>query len=161
MFQSGGELYLPKFGTISPESILRIVDLPIPFCPNKPRTNPEEGAGRWKSANELGPKRWLQPSSSSSGKFTMERAPNGHFLTQMPHPIQDISETIGFPSSNLIVSMLFLTLGQNLWHILPQRLDLHLSDSKTAILNVIFLLDTMWIWLCGKDKTVLFTTAKN
>ncbi len=73
---------------------------------------PGDGVGRRKSLKVFGPKRWLHSVSSSSGRFTIVSALNGHFLTQMPHPEQRGSMTRGIPSSNVMASILLLTFGQ-------------------------------------------------
>ncbi len=129
---SGGSLYLPKLGLISPEKTLRVVLLPIPFWPSKPKTVPGEGIGRRKSLKLFSPKRWLQSFSSSSGKLTMLIAWKGHFLTQMPHPLQSVSEIIALSPSTLIASTRLRTIGQKCTQSWLHFFVLHLSVFNTA-----------------------------
>jgi hypothetical protein len=82
--------------------------------------------------NVFSPKRWLQSFSNSSGRLTIDIALNGHFFTQIPHPVQSDSTITGFSFSNFMASMRLLTIGQKRWHSLPQRFGLHLSASNTA-----------------------------
>ena len=66
----------------------------------------------------------------------MRRASKGHFLTQMPQPLQIISATYAFlSSSSLIASRLVLTMGQNLMQTVSHLSDLHRSLSTTATLK--------------------------
>jgi len=71
-----------------------------------------EGVGSLKSLNVLGPKRWLQSFSNSSGRLTIEMALKGHFFTQMPHPVQRDSTITALSFSNLMTSILLRTIGQ-------------------------------------------------
>ena len=97
---------------MSPEKTLSVVLLPMPFCPKSPRTVPGDGMGSRKSLKLFSPKRWLQSFSSSSGRLTMFMALNGHFLTQIPHPLQSVSDmTALFPSTRMASTRL-RTIGQ-------------------------------------------------
>ena len=118
---------MPKLGLISPERTLRVVLFPIPFWPSKPKTVPWEGIGSLKSLKAFSPNLWLQSFSNSSGKFTIEMDLKGHFLTQMPHPLQSFSEIRILLSSNRIASTLLRTIGQNFIHNWLHFLGLHLS----------------------------------
>ena len=60
-FHSGSlvDSYLPRFGLIFPESILRAVDFPVPFEPTSPRTSPGLGWGSLCNLKLFGPYLWV------------------------------------------------------------------------------------------------------
>ena len=130
---SGGLSNSPKFGLKSPAKTFNVVLFPIPFCPSKPKTVPGEGMGKRKSLKLLALKRWLQSFSSSSGKLTMLIALKGHFLTQIPHPLQSVSDMMALLPSTRIASTRLRTIGQKLTQSWLHFLTLHLSVSNTAI----------------------------
>jgi hypothetical protein len=105
-------LNLPKFGFISPEKTFSVVVLPIPFCPSKPSTVPGDGMGKRKSLKLFSLNRWLQSFSNSSGKLTTVMALKGHFLTQIPQPLQSDSDMTALFPSTLIASTRLRTIGQ-------------------------------------------------
>jgi hypothetical protein len=95
---------------------------------------PGAGIGRRKSLKLFSLNLWLQSFSNSSGKLTMLIALNGHFLTQIPHPLQRASEMIALSPSTRMASIRLLTIGQKLTQSLLHFLTLHRSWSRTAIL---------------------------
>ena len=90
--QSGGFSNLPRLGLSFPPSTFSAVDLPIPFVPTSPSTCPGRGTGSLWSLNEFGPYRWVHSRSRFFGRLMIMIASKGHFLTQMPQPMQSSSE---------------------------------------------------------------------
>ena len=136
--QVGGDSSRPRFGSISPDSIFKAVDFPVPFLPIRPVTRPGCGTGRRYSLNWFGPYRWLHSPSISSGRFTIEMALKGHFFTQMPQPVQRRSKIVALsePFSKIIASILDLTCGQYLLQTSSQSFGLQRSRSRTATLTI-------------------------
>ena len=62
----------------------------------------------------------------------MDIALKGHFLTQMPHPLQRVSEMMALSPSTLMASTRLRTMGQKLTQSWLHFLTLHLSVSNTA-----------------------------
>src|SRR5919198_5150168 len=121
-----------------PDRIFTIVDLPIPFLPSKPTTDPFFGVGRRYSLNELMPYWWILSFPNSLAKLTITIASKGHFFTQIPQPVHRSSEITAFPSSCrwTIHSPPVLFTGQYIIHSNPHFLGWHNSWSKTATLCV-------------------------
>jgi len=86
--QSGVSVYLPRLGLILLANICKAVDLPIPLVPTNPNTYPALGIGSLCNLNELAPNLWVVSLLRFLGRFMILRAPNGHFLTQRPQPMQ-------------------------------------------------------------------------
>jgi hypothetical protein len=64
----------------------------------------------------------------------MLMALKGHFLTQIPHPLQRVSAMTALFPSTFIASTRLRTIGQKLTHSELHFLTLHLSSFNTAIL---------------------------
>jgi len=90
--QSGGLSYLPKFGFNFPLKIFKAVLFPIPFEPTRPKTCPGRGVGNRWSLKLLAVYRCVTWDSRFVGRLMILMAPNGHFLGQIPQPIQRLSE---------------------------------------------------------------------
>lgn len=90
--QSGGFSYLPRLGLSLPLRIFNAVLFPIPLVPTRPRTWPGRGVGsRW-SLKLFAEYRWVTWVSRLVGRLMMVMASKGHFLGQIPHPMQRLSE---------------------------------------------------------------------
>ena len=89
--QSGGFANFPKFGFNFPAKILSAVDFPIPFVPTKPNTCPDFGVGNRCNLNVFGPYLCVVSFSKFFGKLIIWIASNGHFFTQIPHPMHNNS----------------------------------------------------------------------
>jgi hypothetical protein len=63
----------------------------------------------------------------------MLMALKGHFLTQMPQPLQSVSDMTALFPSTLMASTRLRTMGQKLTQSWLHFLTLHLSWSSTAI----------------------------
>ena len=63
----------------------------------------------------------------------MLMALKGHFLTQMPQPLQSVSAMTALFPSTLIASTRLLTMGQKFTQSELHFLTLHLSSLSTAI----------------------------
>ena len=83
---------MPRLGFSLPLRIFSAVDLPMPFVPTRPRTCPGRGMGRRCSLKLFGPYRCVVSFSRFFGRLMICTASNGHFLTQMPHPMHSSSE---------------------------------------------------------------------
>lgn len=66
--------------------------LPIPFVPTRPKTWPGRGIGSLCSLKLFAEYRWVTWVSRLVGKLMMLMASKGHFLGQIPHPMQRRSE---------------------------------------------------------------------
>ncbi|KAI8617865.1 hypothetical protein BC830DRAFT_56604 [Chytriomyces sp. MP71] len=101
----------PKLGFTLPAKILSAVLFPIPFVlhaqgqpsssqsplrsaphPTSPNTWPGRGTGNRCNLKAFAPYRCVTSFSRLVGRFTMWIASKGHFLTQIPHPMQSSSE---------------------------------------------------------------------
>ena len=77
-----------------------------------------------------------------AGKFTIFMASWGHFLTQIPQPMQSSSEISAFELflSTFTQSFPILTTGQLNLHSNLHLLGLHLSRETTAILDLVLII---------------------
>ena len=103
---------LPRLGCSLPDRTFRAVDLPMPLVPTRPSTCPGRGTGRRCSLNALGPYRCVVSRSRFLGRLIIMIASNGHFFTQMPHPMQSSSEI-----------QADLEVGATSMHSLPRRME--------------------------------------
>lgn len=88
---SGGLLNLPKLGFNFEDKILSAVDFPIPLVPTKPKICPSLGMGNLCNLNVFGPYLCTTSLLISLGKLIMDIDVNGHFFTQIPQPIHNVS----------------------------------------------------------------------
>ena len=135
-YHSGGSLKLPKLGLSLFPNISKAVDFPIPLIPTNPKTWPGLGTGRRWSLNAFLPYLWVVSLSIFFGTLMIFIAEKGHFLTQIPHPTQRISEIeeiveVGMTS---IQSASVLLTGHPFLHYCLHLLGLHFSGLTIAIL---------------------------
>ncbi|KAI1141908.1 hypothetical protein F5Y05DRAFT_209617 [Hypoxylon sp. FL0543] len=90
--QSGGLSYLPRLGFSLPLRIFNAVLFPIPLVPTRPKTCPGLGVGNRWSLKLLAEYRWVTWVSRLVGRLMIVIASKGHFLGQIPHPMQRLSE---------------------------------------------------------------------
>ena len=132
--QSGGASNFPKFGLSFPARILSAVDLPMPFVPTRPSTSPGRGVGSRCSLNVFGPYRCVVSFSRFFGRLMIWMASKGHFFTQMPQPMQSVSErkatlSVLFTSMH---SFPIFTTGQDFLHSCLHFFGLHRSAFTMA-----------------------------
>ena len=119
----------PRLGFILPAKIFKAVDFPIPFVPTKPSTCPVLGVGNLCSLNEFGPYLCVVSFSKFLGRLMMFRASNGHFFTQIPHPMQRSSEMYAIfdvPPTSMHIFPIFTT-GHAFLHSCLHFFGLHRS----------------------------------
>ncbi|OUS46389.1 hypothetical protein BE221DRAFT_75014 [Ostreococcus tauri] len=134
---SGGFEKLPRFGLSFPAKIFNAVDLPIPFVPTKPKTCPARGVGNLCSLNVFGPYRCVVSFSRFFGRLIIVSASNGHFFTQIPHPMHSSSERnaiLSFGETSM-QSLPTFTTGHDRLHSCLHFLGRHFSALTMAILS--------------------------
>lgn len=125
-------------GFIFPERIWRAVDLPIPFVPTNPSTWPGLGVGNLCNLKVLLPYLWVVSLSIFLGRLMILIAWNGHLLTQIPQPIQRISEISTNADCGVTSIQIFSVLltGHPFLHSCLHFFGLHFSLLTMAILNL-------------------------
>ena len=147
----GGSSYLPRLGIMFPDSMPTMVLFPMPLRPSRPITSPFLGTGSRYRRNELGPYWWTLSDASSSARFTIVMASNGHTLTQMPHPLQMSSSMRAFfvpSSSSVMQSAPDLLTGQYFMHSSPHLRGWQRSVSRTATLCVMNVCGAASLYTC-------------
>ena len=102
-----------------------------PFDPTSPRTWPGRGRGSLWSLKELGPNRCVVSFSKDFGRFIISIASKGHFFTQIPHPMQRVSDMYAILSLGLTSTQSFpmRTTGHCLLHSCRHFLGLHCAST--------------------------------